>query len=297
MHFSQPPYKIIDICTYDTQNRTKKKLHSTTPQKNMEQNNPSNNSNHYLSKYPTIKSFNDYLQRIANECNDTRNVKFDILSRAAATEKLILTLASDYRAPYSPNTSTFNTLLKIWSKAAHVLAEGNGRGTIDDVFHDELESNNEGIKNVFITHDFTSMLSMANSVCSARDAAKHANSILHLLEDKYLRGEGVGYDRYGECKNVIQPNCRGYNIVMDGWNKSRARDGGEQIQKLFLKMKNLSTRGYDDVGDDDNDSKGYDTYYEDYENLSLVHTDAMDWKSVTPNVSYFVHWTFFFTID
>ena len=42
---------------------------------------------------------------------------------------------------------------------------------------------------------------------------------------------------------------------MDGWNKSRARDGAELIQTLFLRMKNWITKGYE-VGyyDDDNDS-------------------------------------------
>ena len=137
------------------------------------------------------------------------------------------------------------------------------------------------MKDVVISKDLKTMLNGGKAVCSARDAANHANSILSFLETKYLKGEGVGYDRNGSNKNIIQPNCRGYNIVMDGWNKSRARDNAERIQTLFLKMKNWSENGYEVYDyDDAHDSQDYD---DSDDTSSFVHMDAADWESIRPN--------------
>ena len=98
------------------------------------------------------------------------------------------------------------------------------------------------------------MQNVINRICSARDAAEHASSILKELEDDYLRGE-----------SLTQPNTRSYNTVMDGWNKSRVKDNPHHIQDLFLKMKNWSTHGVE------NETEG------------LVHADVRYWEHIKPN--------------
>ena len=66
------------------------------------------------------------------------------------------------------------------------------------------------MKDVVISEDLKIMLNGGKSVCSASDTANHANSILSFLETKYLKREGVDYDRHGGNRNIIKPNCRGY---------------------------------------------------------------------------------------
>ena len=193
------------------------------------------------------------MQQIANECSDVRRIKFDIISRAAVAEALLRTLEADVDAPYKPNIVTYNAIMKIWSKAAHVLAEGNGRGNINDVFH--------ALDDVFIPEE---LMNDVKQIVSARDAALHASSILSSLETKYLTGESDVY-----------PDCRGYSIVMDGWNKSRAKDSSEHVQKMFKRMKQWSTDGVNNVK-----SLGLT---EDQIEEGLVHTEAKDWVAIKPN--------------
>lgn len=206
----------------------------------------------YLTKYPTIQTFNDALHQIASEYSDTRRINFDVISRASAAEALLRTLENDNNAPYQPNIETYLAFLKIWSKTAHILAEGNGRGDINDVLH--------GLDDVSISEELMNEL---NHVCSARDAAEHASSILSSLESRYLTGN-----------SDIKPDCRLYNIVMDGWNKSRAKDNAQQIQQIFLKMKTLSEKGV-------TKSLLLDMQREDDE--ELIHADAKYWEHVKPN--------------
>ena len=134
--------------------------------------------------------------------------------------------------------------MKIWSKTAHVLAEGSGRGDINEVYHalDDVGSIPQELMDEF------------DHIVSARDAAEHAHSILNSIETKYLMGI-----------SDIKPTSRGYNIVMDGWNKSRARDASEYIQTLFLKMKTLS-------------SQGVTAAFESQMEGELIRTSVDDWK-------------------
>ena len=140
-------------------------------------------------------------------------------------------------------------MLKIWSKAAHVLAEGSGRGDINEVYHAEYDD-------FQISPD---LIDDFNHICSARDAAEHATSLLASMECRFLTGQ-----------SVVQPSCRGYNTVMDGWNKSRAKDASEHVQKLFLRMKVWSSRGVSrHVGIEDG--------------VDMIHTDVEEWKKIKPN--------------
>ncbi len=206
-----------------------------------------NSDDDYLLNYPNIRSFNDALQDIASEYSDTRRVKFDVISRAAAAEALVKKLESDPNAPFRPNIVTYNIILKIWSKSAHVLAEGHGRGDINEVFH--------ALDNVPVPDD---LMDVVNHISSAKDAAEHCDSILTSLEERYLNGD-----------SHVVPNCYAYNTVMDGWSKSRAKDGPQHIQDLFLKMNKRSSEGVTDNEE------------------SLVHTDAKHWKQIGPNrISY-----------
>ena len=145
-------------------------------------------------------------------------------------------------APYS---ATYNAILKIWAKTAHVLAEGNGRGDIHDVYH--------ALDGITIPDEFTGHL---NHICSARDAADQTSTILSKLEHQYLTGE-----------SSVQPDTRTYNIAMDAWNKSRAKDKSEHIQKMFKKMNVWSSKGV----------QGGDYGKE------LVNTDASYWETIKPN--------------
>lgn len=61
------------------------------------------NKNDYLSNYPTLRSFNEALVQIGNECADTRNIKFDIISRATSAEGLLQMLEANGDAPYQPS--------------------------------------------------------------------------------------------------------------------------------------------------------------------------------------------------
>ncbi len=233
-------------------------LHSTTSSNNEqkeissdndENNNNNNNNNNYASKYPTVRSLNHALQHITNECsNDTRKVKFDIISRASSAEALVKQIEADDNMPYRPNEQTYYLILKIWSKTAHVLAEGGGRGDINEVYHalDDIKVPQE------LMYEF-------DHIVSARDAAEHANSILTSIECKYLTGE-----------SGVKPTCRGYNTVMDGWNKSRAKDASEYIQTMFLNMKTWSSQGVSKHESIDDGTE-------------LIRTSPDDWSEVRPN--------------
>jgi hypothetical protein len=229
------------------------KLYSTTSDNENEikansENNNDNDNNDYLANYPNLRTFNEALQQIVAECSETRKVKFDIISRAASAEALVQQLQSDTNAPYQPSISTYNYVLKIWAKAAHILAEGNGRGDINEVYH--------ALDGVVIPDELGQVV---NRICSAKDAADHASSLLTTLENNYLKGE-----------SNIQPNCNSYNHVMEGWNKSRAKEGPSNIQNLFLKMRDWSSNGVSGVDGD-------------VEKEDLVYTSKEDWQIIRPN--------------
>mmetsp|Transcript_19457 Transcript_19457/g.29157 ORF Transcript_19457/g.29157 Transcript_19457/m.29157 type:complete len:594 (-) Transcript_19457:2-1783(-) len=236
---------------YSTTSNNENKIHLSGESNGDDSDSDIDDYNNYLSNHPDIRSFNDALQEIASKYSDTRRVQFDVISRAAAAEALVKKLESDPDAPYRPNINTYNIILKIWSKSAHSLAEGHGRGDINEVFH--------ALDDVSVPDD---LMEVVNHISSAKDAADHCSTILTSLEQRYLRGD-----------TLVEPNAHTYNTVMDGWSKSRAKDASQHVQDLFLRMSQWSSEGVTTTGDDDTGS--------------LVHTDATYWEQIKPNkISY-----------
>ncbi len=111
----------------------------------------------------------------------------------------------------------------------------------------------------------TTLLQEFDHICSARDAAEHANLLLTDIERKFLTG-----------KSDIQPSVKMYNTVMNGWNKSRAKDASEYIQRLFLKMKTWSSVGVTKRDD-------MVVVIEEEGVKEMVNTDVEHWRGLKPN--------------
>jgi hypothetical protein len=60
---------------------------------------------------------------------------------------------------------------------AHILAKGNGRDDINEVYH--------ALGGVIIPDELLGQV--VNHICSAKDAADHASSLLNALENNYLK--------------------------------------------------------------------------------------------------------------
>lgn len=169
-----------------------------------------------LSHYSCNRDFNLVLEDIATEISTkSRSNKIDVISRATIAEALVKKLElQSGDAPFKPDIVTYNTLMKVWAKAAQTLAEGRGRGDINEVMHamDDVpdELNNGG-------------------VYSAKDAAERAYNILITLEDNAMNGE-----------SDIIPNAFSYNTVMDGINKSNCKEAPDMVKSVYNRMISLS---------------------------------------------------------
>lgn len=174
-----------------------------------------------LRSYSNSRAFNLALEDIAADiANKKKNNKIDVISRATIAEALVGKLEQAVEegiVAFKPDIVTYNTLMKVWAKAAQTLAEGRGRGDINEVMHamdDVPDELNHG------------------GVYTAKDAAKRSLDILRNIEYKYLTGE-----------SDICPNAFGYNIVMDGISKSNAKEAPDMIEDLYKRMVKLSTKG------------------------------------------------------
>lgn len=174
-----------------------------------------------LHSYSNSRAFNLALEDIAADiANKKKNNKIDVISRATIAEALVGKLeqaVEDGTATFELDIVTYNTLMKVWAKAAQTLAEGRGRGDINEVLHamdDVPEELNHG------------------GVYTAKGAAERSLDILRKTEHRYITGQ-----------SDICPNSFGYNIVMDGISKSNAKEAPEMIEELYKRMVMLSTKG------------------------------------------------------
>lgn len=174
-----------------------------------------------LSHYANLRAFNLALEDFALECSGSRkNNGVDVISRATFAEALVMKLdfaMADGTAPFNADAVTYNTLMKVWSRAANTLADGRGRGDINAVIH--------GMDD--IPEELT-----RGGIYTAKDAADRALVIMNEVEQKYLNGE-----------SEIAPNTFGYNIVLDGLSKSHARDSVDKVEELFNRMRKWSREG------------------------------------------------------
>jgi len=201
-----------------------------------------------LSRYANLRAFNLALEDVAVECASTTK-SFDVISRATFAEALVMKLEvekADGTAPFDPDVVTYNTLMKVWAKAAQTLAEGRGRGDINQVIN--------GLDDV--PDELT-----RGGVYTAKDAADRALQILNEVEDKYL----VGESNFG-------PNTFGYNIVLDGLSKCHAKDAPDKVEELFKKIRKWSSEGVP-TPVDELDEEG-----EEYAN-----GDVSKWQHVRPD--------------
>jgi len=238
---------------------------SSSSNTNQEQNQKKNKNSLDLSNFQNIHTFNDALQQIAFECSkEARYVNFDVISRAGSAEAIVQTLQSSSNTDdnFQPNIITYNMILKIWSKAAQTLSDKHyNRGEVNDVYH--------AFDNVELPS--TEFMEGLDRICSAKDAIEHASALLQSIEYNFLTGQ-----------SEIQPNIRSYNIVMDGWIRSRVKDSSQQIQGIFRKMKRWSSVGVSDEEVIQGLGNGQ-SHEEENKEVAFVHTNAKDWSHIDPN--------------
>jgi molybdopterin converting factor small subunit len=203
-----------------------------------------------LSHYSNVREFNLVLESIASECtSNKKDSGVDVISRASIAEALVRKLDAENatgEGSFKADISTYNILMKVWARAAQTLAEGRGRGDINQVIH--------------AMDDVPEELTFGG-VYTAKDAAHRAAMILEDLEQNYLTG-----------KSEVAPNTFGYNIVLDGLGKCQSKDSPQEVLKIFEKMKLWNTKGVLDP----NHKKGEDE--EEY-----INTDASQWQAIKPD--------------
>jgi hypothetical protein len=181
-----------------------------------------------LSHYDNQRAFNMVLEDIALECSSKTKQNVDVISRATFAEALVTKLENamnDGSATFDLDIVTYNTLMKVWARAAQTLAEGRGRGDVNEVIHAMDD----------VPEELT-----RGGVYTAKDAADRSLQILTEVEHKYLTGE-----------SDIAPNSVGYNIVLDGLHKCGARNMSVQVEELFGKMKQWSSEGVENTDEDE----------------------------------------------
>lgn len=181
-----------------------------------------------LSHYSSQRAFNLALEDIATEISSKKNRNLDVISRASIAEALVTKLEiamNEGTAPFDTDIVTYNTLMKVWAKAAQTLADGRGRGDVNQVIHAMDD----------VPEELT-----RGGVYTAKDAADRALSILNEVEQKYLTGE-----------TKVAPNTFGYNIVLDGLHKCGAYHATDSVQDLFNKMKQWSSEGVEHPDEDE----------------------------------------------
>jgi len=185
------------------------------------------------------------------ECSSKTNTNTDVISRATFAEALVTKLdiaMTDGSAPFDLDIVTYNTLMKVWARAAQTLAEGRGRGDVNEVIHAMDD----------VPEELT-----RGGVYTAKDAADRALVILNEVEQKFLEGE-----------SDIAPNTFGYNIVLDGLHKCGKRDAPEQVESLFNKMKEWSSVGVQHSDEDEEYANG------DVSNWAAMRPDAISYSIV-----------------
>lgn len=189
------------------------------------------------------------------ECSTKNSQTTDVISRATIAEALVTKLENamkDGSAPFNADVVTYNTLMKVWGRAAQTLAEGRGRGDVNEVIHamdDVPEELNHG------------------GVYTAKDAADRALTILNTVEKNYLTGA-----------SDIAPNTFGYNIVLDGIAKCHAKDAPEQVEKIFNRMKRVSVEGVPHPDEDEEYLNG------DVSKWAAVRPDAISYSIVMETI-------------
>jgi hypothetical protein len=204
-----------------------------------------------LHSYSNSRAFNLALEDVAADiANRKKNNKIDVISRATIAEALVSKLEQSVEegtATFNPDIVTYNTLMKVWAKAAQTLAEGRGRGDINEVMHamdDVPDELNHG------------------GIYTAKDAAERSLAILRNVEHKYMTGE-----------SDICPNSFGYNIVMDGISKSNAKEASDMIEDLYNRMVRLST-----IGAQGKDEDGEPFERSDSTHWTSIHPDTITYS-------------------
>jgi len=191
------------------------------------------------------------------ECTSSkRNKNGDVISRATLAEALVTKLdlaMTDGTAPFQADVVTYNTLMKVWARASQTLAEGKGRGDVNEVIH--------------AMEDIPEELTLG-AVYTSKDAADRACEIMHVMEQKYLTGE-----------SKIAPNTYGYNIVLDGLHKCFARDSPDRVQEIFNKMKEWSSKGVKTAEDSKKECVNGDA-----SNWTQVRPDAITYSIVMETI-------------
>mmetsp|Transcript_12472 Transcript_12472/g.23405 ORF Transcript_12472/g.23405 Transcript_12472/m.23405 type:complete len:664 (-) Transcript_12472:1654-3645(-) len=203
-----------------------------------------------LTHYSNTREFNLFLESIALECTGNRkNSGVDVISRASIAEALVRKLDAANaigKVPFKADVATYNILMKVWARAAQTLAEGRGRGDINQVIH--------------AMDDVPEELTFGG-IYTAKDAANRASVILEELEQRYLNGE-----------SDLAPNTFGYNIVLDGLSKCQSRDSPQEAMKIFNKMKLWNIKGVLNA----KRKKGE-------EEEGYANGDASKWQSIKPD--------------
>lgn len=186
-----------------------------------------------LTHYRTTSEFNSELEVLARRCvDDVPGAKEDVIGCAALAEEMLRKWEDKVREAervaddaedeageggvaesireeiVRPDLTSYNTVIRAWSKACSTLAEGRGRGTIRNTIGTDMSDLN---------------------VYSARDAASRAQDVLNDLEGRYLDGS-----------IDVAPVASSYNSVIDAWAKSRCGDAAERAESVLDRMKHLS---------------------------------------------------------
>lgn len=207
-----------------------------------------------LSHYSNIREFHAVLESIAQECSYSQKENcIDVISRASIAQALVGKLEAENakgKVSFEADTVTYNILMKVWAKAAQALAEGRGRGDINQVMH--------------AMDDVPEELTLGG-VYTAKDAAHRAVMILTELEQNYLHG-----------KSNIAPNTFGYNIVLDGLSKCQSRDSPLEVMELFEKMKLWSSEGVVDPEGEEDYVNGDASYWQSIKPDSITYSVVME---------------------
>ena len=150
-------------------------------------------------------SFNEALNRLAEQAGSVRE---PVIRRAAACEDLWNDFLSSPDEDWQPDTISFNTVLKAWTRAGSVLAEQHSASSTPQ-----------------------HLLDPDIQIFSARDCARHA---MTLLEEQEKKHEGMDEEELAEA--VSRPDLRSYNSVMGAWAKSRTSEALAHVKALWKRM-------------------------------------------------------------
>ena len=215
--------------------RLRKKHHSTYASRGA-----SGGSRSYYGDCKDIFRLNEALNQLAEEAGDGRN---SVIRKAMAAEQLWkefhvvvssdadnknnkATSAGPRTSSLLPDTVSFNTVLKAWSKATQVLAEHH-----HDRNHDHLLDPNIPIY-------------------TARECAMHALELLNQQEHDAYESRLLLSDNSDDDKTtqeafpqvVSSPDLQSFNTLLDTWAKSQTDEEAIlQVEDLLRRLRKSDT--------------------------------------------------------